>query len=56
MLQEMRLCNWGLGVHLYYPKICETKTKSYDFYFQFALVEKWYAEWSETGQFLNYEK
>ena len=33
-------------------------TKSKDFYFQFALVEKWYAEQREAGQFLNlnYEK
>ena len=28
-------------------------TKSKDVYFQVALVEKWYAEWSEAGKFLN---
>ena len=41
-----------------WPKMCETKTKNKDFYFQFVLSEKPYAEWSETGNFLslNYEK
>ena len=40
------------------PKMCETKTKIKDFYFQFVLVGKWYAEQSEAGKILNsnYEK
>ena len=38
--------------------MCETKAKNKDFYFQFLLGEKLYAEQSKAGKFLslNYEK
>ena len=45
-------------MYTYKSKMCETKTKNKDFYFQFVSVGEWYAEQSEAGKFLNlnYEK
>ena len=42
-------------MYTYYPKICEMKTKKWDFYLQFALVEKWYAEQSKAGEIFEFK-